>query len=126
MSGIVYLIHFARPIGNLGSSYGRAQHYIGWTPGTLEARLEVHRSGNGARIMAAVTAAGIDWQVTRTWEGGRDFERELKRAKSTPRLCFACSPGNRRRAVPRVGGERPVRATAQADLDDSATPGTQR
>lgn len=99
MSGTVYLIHFARPIGNVNNMHAYAQHYVGWTPGKLDARLAMHSAGNGARIMAAVAAAGIAWEVTRTWKGGRELERQIKRAKSAPRLCLVCAPANRRRMV---------------------------
>jgi hypothetical protein len=53
--------------------------------------LAQHRSGNGARLMEIVTAAGIAWKVVRTWAGDRTFERSLKRRKNTPRrLCPVC------------------------------------
>jgi predicted GIY-YIG superfamily endonuclease len=97
MSGTVYLIHFARPIGNTNNMHAYAQHYIGWTPRALAARLAMHEAGSGARIMAAVAAAGIAWEVSRTWPGGRDLERKIKAAKSAPRLCRICAPANRRR-----------------------------
>lgn len=81
----VYLIHFARPLAH-------AQHYVGFTTdeSTLEARLDHHRKGNGARLMAAVTFAGIPWDVVRVWpEGTRDFERSLKSHSGT-RYCPTC------------------------------------
>lgn len=97
MSGTVYLIHFSRPIGNTSNPRACAQHYIGWTPRALAERLDTHRAGSGARIMAAVTAAGIAWEVARVWNGGRALERRIKNAKSAPRICPICTPGNRRR-----------------------------
>lgn len=49
------------------------------------------RSGDGARLLRAVTAAGIGWQVVRTWSGvGREYERRLKNQKATARLCPVC------------------------------------
>ena len=89
---MVYLIHFDAPLGDLCNPRGRAQHYIGYTE-DLEQRLEQHRNGNGSAIMAAVSEAGIGWRVVRTWEGGRDLERRLKRRKNSPRLCPICRLG---------------------------------
>lgn len=81
---LVYLIHFARP-------YEHARHYIGWTE-NLPFRLAHHRAGSGSRLLAAVSAAGIDFQVVRTWPGAdRRFERRLK-AKAATRWCPVCSP----------------------------------
>lgn len=84
--GLVYLIHFAKP-------YHHAQHYIGFVehPEGLEARMEEHRRGRGARLMAAVTAAGIEWAVVRTWApASRGDERRLKRQKHAWRHCPIC------------------------------------
>src|SRR5262249_60539998 len=55
----VYLIHF-------NQKYHHAGHYIGLTD-DLDARLECHTSGNGARLMEVITSAGITWQLARTW-----------------------------------------------------------
>ena len=92
--GTVYLIHFDQPIGDLNNPHGQAQHYIGYTD-DLEARLKRHRQGNGAAIMAAVKAAGIDWQLVRVWDGDRGLERKLKAQKNSPRLCPICREGKR-------------------------------
>jgi hypothetical protein len=89
--GTVYLIHFDRPLGDVTNPHGTAQHYIGFANGDgLEARLEAHRSGNGARIMAAVEREGIGWQVVKTWPGDRDLERRLKCQKHAARFCPIC------------------------------------
>lgn len=82
MLGTVYLIHFDRQLGH-------AQHYIGWA-GSLEARIRHHLAGTGARLMRAVTLAGISWEVVRTWEGDRYLERKLKNRKDARSLCPAC------------------------------------
>lgn len=86
----VYLLHFERPLGNPGNPRGQAQHYIGFTD-DLEARLDAHRRGNGAAIMAAVGRAGIGWTLARTWAGGRDLERQLKRRKKARGLYPICA-----------------------------------
>lgn len=81
-AGTIYLIHFARPLAH-------ANHYLGWTD-NLPARLDRHRSGNGSKLLAAVMAAGIEFQVVRTWPGSRDDERRMKNWKKARRLCPVC------------------------------------
>lgn len=74
MTGTVYLLHFLR-------KYRWAGHYVGWTS-DLNARLEQHRKGQGARLLQVIQAAGIEWILARTWEGKkRSFERNLKKRK---------------------------------------------
>ncbi len=80
--GTVYIIHFEQPLHH-------ACHYIGWT-NNLSKRLAEHRSGTGARLLAAVNAAGIGWQVVKTIPGGRDLEAKIKRQKHGPRYCPLC------------------------------------
>ncbi len=94
---MVYLIHFERPIGS--GRMGRAQHYIGytWGPSTLPERLEHHYLGTGSRLMAAVSAAGIEWELVRTWVGGRTLERKLKNRKKAAHLCPYCTHQRRTR-----------------------------
>ncbi|MCP4593686.1 MAG: endonuclease [bacterium] len=91
-TGTVYLIHFDRPLGDLDNPRGQARHYLGYSD-DLEARLERHREGNGAAIMAAVVRAGIDWTVARIWDGDRELERRLKKRHNSPRLCPICQDG---------------------------------
>ena len=82
--GTVYLIHLDVP-------YKHARHYTGWTA-DLDARLQAHRHGRGARLMEVITAAAITWQLARTWPGGRDRERAIKNRHEAPRLCPICTP----------------------------------
>lgn len=87
----MYLVCFDRP-------FRHARHYLGYvsTAGrdpqeALESRLGYHRKGRGSRLLKAVTEAGIDWEVVRTWpEGSQTHERRLKGHSST-RLCPTCS-----------------------------------
>ena len=44
--GTVYLLHFATP-------FKHARHYVGYTT-DLEQRIEEHRTGRGARLLAVV------------------------------------------------------------------------
>ena len=75
---MVYLIHLDR-------EFKGCRHYIGWAKNecTFERRMEHHRKGSGAHFMKAVTEAGIEWKVVRTWpdEDG-NFERKLKNQKN--------------------------------------------
>ncbi|TLN00391.1 endonuclease [bacterium] len=81
---MVYLLHFDKP-------FHHANHYIGFTDEKLEQRLERHKSGDGARILRAITKAGIEFEVARTWEDGdRNFERWLKNQKKASRFCPIC------------------------------------
>jgi len=84
---MVYLIHFEQPLHH-------AQHYIGCVEGgrtELLRRLSRHRRGVGAKLMRAVTKAGIDWMCVETWPNlGRGFERWLKNQKNAKRYCPMC------------------------------------
>jgi hypothetical protein len=106
----VYLIHLNEPLKH-------ARHYLGYTD-DLVGRILEHgdttwlrydepiiledgrkctgeKRGNGAKFMGAVNAAGIHYQLARTWEGEgatRSFERRLKNQKNTWRLCPICNP----------------------------------
>jgi hypothetical protein len=86
---VTYLIHLDQ---RLGSSHplGAAGHYLGQTV-DLNRRLETHREGKGARILAAAVERGIGFDVVRTWPGGRETERQLKRQRNAPRMCPRCS-----------------------------------
>jgi predicted GIY-YIG superfamily endonuclease len=85
----VYLVHLDRKLGS-DHPRGGAGHYLGTTI-NLDRRLETHRSGKGARMLAAAAERGISFDVVRTWPGGRDKERELKRLRNSPRLCPTCT-----------------------------------
>lgn len=85
--GTVYLLHFA-------SRYGHAGHYLGWAA-DVDARLAEHAAGRGARLLAVVRAAGIGWQLARTWRGGRRLERRIKTLGGLARVCPLCRPGTR-------------------------------
>ena len=88
-AGYVYLIHLARPLGNPANAYAQARHYCGWTY-DVEARLALHRAGQGARLLAAAVARGIAFDVVRVWPAPLGFEKQVKACKSGPRLCPVC------------------------------------
>jgi predicted GIY-YIG superfamily endonuclease len=98
--GVVYLLHFDRPIGDLANPRGYAGHYTGWTenlPARLAlhtegrgARLVDHAAGRGARLMEVVGEKGIGWQLARVWTGTRTRERSLKQSGGAARRCPVC------------------------------------
>lgn len=109
---MLYLICFDRPLKH-------ARHYLGFSRNdkTLPKRIEHHRKGSGARLMAAVVAAGIDFRVVRTWDDAdRNEERRLKNRHKGPKLCPHCAArvaaaaakGRKRRAKP-----KPVKPKAE-------------
>jgi hypothetical protein len=87
--GLVYLLHFDRPIGDMSNPRGFAAHYTGWTL-DLPARLTAHAAGRGARLMEVVGEAGIGWQLARVWPGTRVRERSLKGSGGAARRCPVC------------------------------------
>jgi predicted GIY-YIG superfamily endonuclease len=63
---------------------GGCRHYLGKSKDVAK-RLETHRAGKGARMLAAAVERGISFDVVRTWDG--DVERQLKALHNAPRLC---------------------------------------
>lgn len=89
--GTVYLLHFSSP-------YKHAKHYLGYTTNLLQ-RVADHRAGRGARLIEVITAAGISFEVVRTWSGNRKFERQLKKRKKSTFLCPVCAEDRRANKV---------------------------
>jgi predicted GIY-YIG superfamily endonuclease len=85
----VYLLHFDKP-------YRHAKHYVGYTAlESLEERLERHRDGRGARLLAVCVENGIGFRPVRTWkfksaEAARQKERRLKTSGGASRYCPSC------------------------------------
>jgi predicted GIY-YIG superfamily endonuclease len=98
----VYLLCFSRPLAH-------AHHYLGSTA-DLESRLEEHRKGSGARLMEVCKEQGIGFQLARTWEGGQELERQLKKRKNGPRLCPICRD---QQTLDQVFGDQPVTTLLQ-------------
>lgn len=81
--GSVYLLHF-------DTKYQHAQHYIGFAF-DVERRIDEHRRGCGARLMAVIKGAGISFQVAQVWRGkDRKFERLLKNRHGAGKFCPVC------------------------------------
>lgn len=82
-----YILHFSRP-------YHHAQHYAGWTPGSVEARLKLHQSGRGSNLCRVAFEAGITLQIAQTWQhvdnhAARLHEHKLKN-HGLARYCPVC------------------------------------
>ena len=84
-STVVYLLHFDTPISPNHST----QHYLG-SAADLQHRLAEHAAGQGARLTQVARQRGIGWIVARTWNGGRQLERQIKKRKNAPRYCPIC------------------------------------
>lgn len=57
-------------------------------------RVAGHRAGNGSRLMAVVTGAGIEFTVARTWASATEaHEKGLKDLNNRRKLCPSCNPG---------------------------------
>ena len=82
-----YLIHLESPVGN---DRHQASHYLG-SACDVSARVARHRSGKGARLLAAAVERGIGFAVVRLWDGGRGLERQLKQRGHAAELCPVCS-----------------------------------
>jgi hypothetical protein len=114
----VYLLHFVDPATGAAARYKHAGHYTGSvrSSGSLKARLDAHRMGRGARLMAVIAAAGLGFELARTWPGGRARERQLKRQGGASRHCPLCgikpmAPRRPRPAAPVTADARPACVT---------------
>ena len=81
----VYLLHLLEPL----SPGHPAQHYLG-SAEDLAPRLYAHQHGIGARFTAVAVERSIPFVVARTWDGGRQLERKLKRWHNGRKLCPIC------------------------------------
>jgi predicted GIY-YIG superfamily endonuclease len=83
--GQVYLLHLDPPVAGHAGHYQHSTH-------DLDARLEAHREGRGARLLEVQKERGGTFRLVRTWPGGRGRERAIKDRHEGPRLCPECSP----------------------------------
>ena len=123
--GIVYLVHFDQVYMPYPGAAPRdcAGHYTGRVrggPRALAKRLAQHGTEHGARLMLAVRRAGITWQLARTWPGGADRERQLKRQGGAARRCPLCGVTPRPGELPRNVGGSVARSLATDDQLDRA------
>ena len=80
---MVYLIHFEK-------EFKGCRHYIGYTR-DIEMRMTYHRNGNGSCLLNALNKLDIKYEIVRTWEGGYDLEKKLKKRKKAKLLCPICN-----------------------------------
>jgi hypothetical protein len=93
---VVYLLHFAEPIGDRSRPRMWAQHYVGSY--LTDSRLTHHRNGtSGVPIVDEFYRRGIPFTVTRTVRGGKLLERKIKQNGHHSEYCPECV------AVPRKG-----------------------
>lgn len=92
--GLVYLLHLDKPVlFERGGRTVEVRHYIGWSRSVamLRRRLAHHADGNGARLLAAASRAGITWTLAAVFrKADRHFERYLHASKRTPDWCPCC------------------------------------
>ena len=79
--GWVYTLHLDPPLGH-------ARHYTGFGK-DLEARLDAHARGEGARLTQVQLERGGTWRLASAEPGTRDREAQLKERGAT-RRCLIC------------------------------------
>ena len=80
---MVYLLHYKIPLYH-------ARHYLGNTS-NLKNRIKYHRNGQSkAHLPVAFYKLGIDFVVSRIWEGEFKLEKQLKKQKNNRKLCPIC------------------------------------
>ena len=84
---MVYLLHFSDYIA---PGKHTCRHYLG-SCDDLDTRIAQHRAGTGSRLCQVAKERGLSFVVARTWDGGRQLERQLKNRKEAPRLCPVCN-----------------------------------
>lgn len=92
--GWLYILHFARQLGNQANTRALAGHYTGWCEDP-EARDHDHRTGQGAAITRAAAERGIDWTMFILGPGRWELEKQLKAKKAGPRICPRCGVSHR-------------------------------
>lgn len=93
MSKGVYLLCFGTADSH--QTYKHAGHYCGWSE-NIEARVEAHRRGDGARLMAVCKQEGIPFVVARVWvDADRTTERKIKNRGGLSRQCPLCQKRKR-------------------------------
>lgn len=83
--GVVYLLHFSE-------AFKHARHYVGFCEKyeNLDSRFDYHSNGNGSKLLAAVSAAGIKFKCVRLWTGTRSDERRIKNGTHSAGYCPEC------------------------------------
>lgn len=91
-NSVVYFIELERPIGGNGQF---ARTYIGYADdGDWERRLEEHRTGIGAKMLAYAASVGIAFRVVCVFAGTRKLERGMKNRGSGSRTLARIRAGH--------------------------------
>jgi hypothetical protein len=100
-NGVVYFIELERPIG---TDAQQARTYIGYADdGDWERRLNEHRSGVGAKMLAYAASIGIAFNVVCITRGSGKIERGLKNRGSGSRTLAAIRAGRAPKTVTYTG-----------------------
>jgi hypothetical protein len=82
--GNIYLLHFSKP-------HLHAGHYLGWTEGPVEVRVERHKACHGSPLVAAAIRNGSEIILARSWSNvTRAEEKRLKEVGGLRRQCPIC------------------------------------
>ena len=95
VTGIVYLLHLDPPLKH-------ARHYTGFHAGTLDtlqARLDTHAAGRGAKMLARQVRAGGTWRLAHAEEGTTLTEHRRKYRGASGR-CPICRAAEDALSVP--------------------------
>lgn len=111
----VYVLHFDRAVAD------HAAHYIGWAK-DVDQRIDTHRQGNGARLVAVARELGIGFTVAAvfpfpTAKAAREHERYLKHTRKNGRsVCPLCRPALLERKRQPRGSESPAGADTTSEI----------
>jgi hypothetical protein len=88
----VYLLHFDKPYW---LANGPCTHCLGYAHYGAEKRIQKHREGNGALLVAYALRNGCDFELARRWpfkkpSDAKAFERRQKKSGHFSRLCPVC------------------------------------
>ena len=94
MDGTVYMLCYARPLGDPTRPRMFAKHYVGWYLDPK--RIMHHQNGtSGVPIVDAFHKAGIPFVVARTRPGTKVDERRIKTRGHHAEYCPNCNPNPR-------------------------------
>jgi hypothetical protein len=95
LTRVVYLLHYAEPIGDPSRPRMWAQHYIGsyW----YDSRITHHANGtSGVAIVTAFYRKGIPFELVRKVPGTKELERRIKSNGHFAEYCPRCRPQPRK------------------------------
>lgn len=88
--GTVYMLCFARSLGDPTRSRMSAKHYVGYFDNPE--RIEQHRNGtSGVKIVYAFFQRGIPFIVSRKMPGVKEDERKIKKNGQHAQHCPNCT-----------------------------------